>query len=298
MMHWAVRHHSLVAAVAVAIVELASVGSVGLSAAEPAVYFSPTQDRAIEQAVCGAISGAKREIRVAMYSFTRRPIRQELMKAKSRGVDVAVILDRAQAGGAYSEWRDLKSAGVGVFFYAPEARLKRGVMHHKYAVIDRHLTLTGSFNWTGNGVAYNQENLLVLESDDVAARFLENWNSIPRDSLAPPARTVAYHSMYDGPPVTDVVKNPPVVQWTVLCSPAGYKIQESLSIYKQHITSPVPSKGWRYVCCTTDPSSLEALKKRFEIKLPIERVEPLLDTPGVAEDAAEILEAYGRGMTR
>lgn len=42
-------------------------------------------------------------------------------------------------------------------------------MHHKMAVIDGNLVVSGSYNWTNGGTSKNDENLLVL--DDVAPVF-------------------------------------------------------------------------------------------------------------------------------
>lgn len=153
---------------------------------DPQVFFSPTATRDPEKAVLAAIAGAKREIRIAMFSFTRRPLRQELVRAKERGVDVQVILDRKTAASKFSEWRDLKAAGIPVFFSLPPKGAKYpGLMHHKYAVFDQRLVLTGSFNWTGNAVGFNQENLITLDSSKLANQFLENWKNLPCNEEPP-----------------------------------------------------------------------------------------------------------------
>jgi len=59
-------------------------------------------------------------------------------------------------------------------------------MHHKYAVIDRKTVITGSFNWTGNGEYPNKENVLILESPTLAARYLQNFDTIPCEDQPPP----------------------------------------------------------------------------------------------------------------
>jgi len=44
-------------------------------------------------------------------------------------------------------------------------------MHHKFAVIDKSVVITGSFNWTMQAVKYNQENLLFFENKFLAEKY-------------------------------------------------------------------------------------------------------------------------------
>ncbi len=53
----------------------------------------------------------------------------------------------------------------------------RGVelMHHKFAVIDEAVVMTGSFNWTNNS---NAENVLVMRDAGLAGAYLEEFSRI------------------------------------------------------------------------------------------------------------------------
>jgi phosphatidylserine/phosphatidylglycerophosphate/cardiolipin synthase-like enzyme len=44
-------------------------------------------------------------------------------------------------------------------------------------VIDQRIVVTGSFNFTNSADTRNAENLLVLESPALAARYQANWQS-------------------------------------------------------------------------------------------------------------------------
>ena len=54
-------------------------------------------------------------------------------------------------------------------------------MHHKFAVIDVSVVITGSFNWTGQAVKFNQENILFYENKELAKKYTDEyerlWNS-------------------------------------------------------------------------------------------------------------------------
>ena len=53
-------------------------------------------------------------------------------------------------------------------------------MHQKFAVIDRRVVLTGSYNWTGSAGNGNDENLLIFRdagplAEDYRKEFLRLW---------------------------------------------------------------------------------------------------------------------------
>jgi phosphatidylserine/phosphatidylglycerophosphate/cardiolipin synthase-like enzyme len=43
-------------------------------------------------------------------------------------------------------------------------------------ILDRHLVVGGSYNYTLNAELRNTENVTLTASDALAARYLENWN--------------------------------------------------------------------------------------------------------------------------
>src|SRR4051794_20655147 len=65
------------------------------------VYFSP--NGGCTTALVNQLDAAKRSIFVQAYSFTSQPIDDALRRAKCRGVDVEIILDRSQRTAAKSK---------------------------------------------------------------------------------------------------------------------------------------------------------------------------------------------------
>lgn len=53
-----------------------------------------------------------------------------------------------------------------------------GLMHNKYCVLDKHLTITGSMNPTYNGVNRNDNNLVFIESQTIAKNYLDEWSEL------------------------------------------------------------------------------------------------------------------------
>lgn len=144
-----------------------------LAGAEPtpamvSVCFVPGESCAPR--IVAAIDTARREIRVQAYGFNSEPIVSALAAARQRGVDVAVILDKSDARGLCEQDRALLAAGVPMWI----DRLP-GIAHNKVIVIDRHLTIGGSYNYTRSAERRNAENVTFIEGEAVAARFLANW---------------------------------------------------------------------------------------------------------------------------
>jgi len=52
---------------------------------------------------------------------------------------------------------------------------KHAIAHNKIMVIDHHLVITGSFNFTKAAEQNNAENLLVIDDPQLANKYLGNW---------------------------------------------------------------------------------------------------------------------------
>lgn len=51
-------------------------------------------------------------------------------------------------------------------------------MHHKFAVLDNSVVITGSFNWTSQAVKFNQENILFYENPWLAQQYTDAYNHL------------------------------------------------------------------------------------------------------------------------
>jgi mitochondrial cardiolipin hydrolase len=118
------------------------------------------------------IEQAKKELLVAVYAFTNDDLAAAVVQANKRGVAVQIVIDR--------EYDAVTERSKGKFLEAQKIPLRRlsglkantlerdaGLMHQKFAVIDRKLVFTGSYNWTRAADNLNDENLLLFR--DAAA---------------------------------------------------------------------------------------------------------------------------------
>lgn len=146
------------------------------------VYFSPSQ-HALDEGIIPEIRNAKNNIYISMFLISNYQVVKELMNAKSRGVDVKLIVEANHAQQRYSLHEKLRQYGIPV-----KVENWPGKMHAKLAVIDEKTIIAGSTNWTKAGFMYNDENLLIFRNAADSAKYLNNefkksWDSIPNKWL-------------------------------------------------------------------------------------------------------------------
>lgn len=155
----------------------------GNSAPLPAtvsVCFTPAEN--CVGSIVAAIAAAQTEIRVQAYGFTSPPILGALVAAQRRGVDVAVLLDRVNdrdeeigreaPRGRYTGATFVANAGIPVWIDD-----SKRIAHIKAIIIDKRLTIGGSYNYTMSAEQRNVEDVTFIESALIANRFLANWNA-------------------------------------------------------------------------------------------------------------------------
>jgi phosphatidylserine/phosphatidylglycerophosphate/cardiolipin synthase-like enzyme len=133
------------------------------------VCFSP--DGKCTAAIVEQIDNAKSKILVQAYSFTSVPIAKALINAHKRGIRVEAILDKSQKKEKYTSATFLNNAGVPTFIDS-----KHAIAHNKIMIIDNVIIITGSFNFTKAAEEKNAENILIISSEELAKKYLENWS--------------------------------------------------------------------------------------------------------------------------
>jgi phosphatidylserine/phosphatidylglycerophosphate/cardiolipin synthase-like enzyme len=125
-----------------------------------AVYFSPRGGAMA--AIIQEIKGAQHSIDVEAYLITAKSFVDALKGACARGVRVRVILDKNNVGGAYSAMTFFRDGSIPLW---RDGRHKDA--HDKIVLIDGHILITGSFNFTDQSDEVNAENLLILRDKPV-----------------------------------------------------------------------------------------------------------------------------------
>ena len=94
-----------------------------------------------------------------------------LARAKKRGVNVRVILDKSQETEKYSAAKFAANEGIPVHIDRAFA-----IAHNKIMIIDRADVITGSFNFTKAAEQNNAENCLIFHGNkELADMYERNW---------------------------------------------------------------------------------------------------------------------------
>jgi mitochondrial cardiolipin hydrolase len=120
-------------------------------------HFSPGEG--CRHRTLSLIDHARDSVDVCIFAISDDRISRALVAAHRRGVLVRVIADDEKSLDRGSDIEELTRSGIKVRLDNSEH-----FMHHKFALFDRRLLLTGSYNWTRSAAEHNQENLIV--SDD------------------------------------------------------------------------------------------------------------------------------------
>jgi cardiolipin hydrolase len=127
------------------------------------VHFSPgLQDR-----VAAELREARTSVDVAMFHFTSERLARALAARRRDGLRVRVLLDAGQADPGFV--RRLREDGIDVRLAAPKPEGAR--FHHKFAVLDEGLVITGSYNWTYRADVASREHLVILRDVPASRKF-------------------------------------------------------------------------------------------------------------------------------
>jgi phosphatidylserine/phosphatidylglycerophosphate/cardiolipin synthase-like enzyme len=180
------------------------------------VQFSPAPKRIpFEATANGLISrvvgGATRSVDMALFVFSSQEIVDALERAAMNypSLHIRGIFDAGFATRYYSETLDmwqmaLKDRGryeVSSETGAPNRpwSMARGLlgiavlaegdkMHHKFAVVDSEIVITGSQNWSPTANSLNDEAVVILESETLAGHFLREMQRLSRSLHVGPTK--------------------------------------------------------------------------------------------------------------
>ena len=114
-----------------------------------------TNGTEIKQRIISEINNANQSIYLAMAYFTDRDIAMAIVGAKTRNVTVDVIL----SSNSQNDTVKLMLIGANIIVHAFETGDTRGIMHHKFCLIDNNITINGSYNYSinasNNNVLFN-----------------------------------------------------------------------------------------------------------------------------------------------
>lgn len=130
----------------------------------------------IRNQIISHLREANDEIVIAMAWFTSSELFDAIISCLKRNVRVELIL--------------LDDA-INYMYYAPDfnyfiqeggilriANPSSGFMHHKFCVIDKKISITGSYNWTYYAETRNIENIVITNSAEIVGLYLDEFKRL------------------------------------------------------------------------------------------------------------------------
>jgi phosphatidylserine/phosphatidylglycerophosphate/cardiolipin synthase-like enzyme len=160
------------------------------------VQFSPTSkqqtwDDSSNGSIGKVLKTSQEQVNFALFVFSEPGLSNILQTQSEQGVKVRGMIDRQFAYRDYSSGLSLMGVDpqhicqpVGTNSSRLETigvpTLPAGdLLHHKFAIIDRHTVITGSHNWSNAANYHNDETLLIVQANrTVAAHFDREFNRL------------------------------------------------------------------------------------------------------------------------
>lgn len=146
-------------------------------------YFSPSDGT--NQKLLEAINTTDSDLSIASMLITRTDLAYSIRDAKERGVAVNIVTNAA--GDNTDPVNEILNGALGVGHFVYNEFVK-GIMHHKYAIIDQSapnsdpILITGSHNWSASANDRNDENTLIIHDETIANIYYQNFVKLFTDN--------------------------------------------------------------------------------------------------------------------
>ena len=133
--------------------------------------------------ILNRINSAEYTIDLALYSLSLDIISDALIAAKDRGVVIRFVYENRNTQPAV---QSLIDEGIQVIKDNFGTNDGNGLMHNKFIIFDgrsdssasNDWVLTGSANWTANGIAANMQNLILIQDKSLARVYTREFNEM------------------------------------------------------------------------------------------------------------------------
>lgn len=132
-------------------------------------YFSPGED--CLHRIRRLIGEAQRTLDICVFTITDNRIVEKLEEAMARKIAIRVISDDTKSEDLGSDLDYLERVGIACRFDRTSAH-----MHHKFAIADTDVLLTGSYNWTRSASTENNENIIISNNTKLVRSFQEEFD--------------------------------------------------------------------------------------------------------------------------
>ncbi|KAF9345427.1 hypothetical protein BGX26_003133 [Mortierella sp. AD094] len=145
-------------------------------AAEGEVFVSPIFFPSEESFhhVITTLNNAKKSLDICVYTITDDQLANAVIRAHERGVRVRIISDDEKAEDLGSDAKRLANHEE----IPVRVDGSPSFMHHKYAIVDDALVMSGSYNWTKGARFQNREDLTLTNSVKAVQSFKREFEKL------------------------------------------------------------------------------------------------------------------------
>lgn len=143
---------------------------------DPENPLSPQETGGLDSPLAASIDAARLTVDVAVYSLNLRSVRDALIRAHERGVQVRVVMESDNMDGSAPQ--ALVEAGIPVL-----GDRREGLMHDKFIVIDRSEVWMGSMNFTFSGTYEDNNQLILFRSVKMAENYTKEFEEMFVDDM-------------------------------------------------------------------------------------------------------------------
>ncbi len=135
------------------------------------IKFSPNDN--CQKGIIDFIDNAKQNIKICVFTISDNEISDKIIEKFEQNVDVKIITDNEKVFDMGSDIRKFVEIGLKV-----KVDKTPHHMHHKFAITDDKLLLTGSYNWTRSAEERNYENIIVTDQRDLTKAYIKEFDKL------------------------------------------------------------------------------------------------------------------------
>lgn len=143
---------------------------------DPESPLAPQETGGPDGPLVDSIDAARLSIDVAIYSINLRSVRDALIRAHERGVQVRMVMESDNIDRSVPQ--ALMEAGIPIL-----GDRREGLMHDKFMVIDRSEVWLGSMNYTYSGTYEDNNQLFLIRSTKVAEDYTKEFEEMYLDDM-------------------------------------------------------------------------------------------------------------------
>ncbi len=135
------------------------------------VHFSPGDNCRLR--IQDLLRESRASIDICVFTITDDRITEAVIDAAARGVTTRIIGDNEKAFDPGSDMHRLAEATIPI-----RLDTSPNHMHHKFAVFDGRIVVSGSYNWTRSASEHNQENIMVTNDPKFVQSFMKQFERL------------------------------------------------------------------------------------------------------------------------